>query len=149
MGVDQAGHAVLAMIRHPANEIGEIMSTPTDRHYTDSHEWFLNSDSTITIGITQHAADELTDITFVEMLPEGTVVEAGGVLGEVESVKTTSEIFSAISGEIVEVNQAAADDPSLVNSDPYGSGWLVKIRTTDSSLLEGLMDGATYESKHA
>ena len=137
------------MIRHSVYETGAIMTTPNDRHYTDSHEWFLTEDSTVTIGITQHAADELTDITFVEMLPAGTAVDAGGVLGEVESVKTTSEIFSAVSGEIVEVNQAAADDPSLVNSDPYSSGWLVKIRTQDSSPLEDLMDGATYESKHA
>ena len=125
------------------------MPVPNDRRYSESHEWFLLEEKTVTIGITQHAADELTDITFVEMHPSGSSVEEGSMVGEVESVKTTSEVFSAVSGEVLEVNQAVADDPSIVNNDPYGQGWLVKLHTNNVGPLDGLMDGATYESKHA
>ena len=125
------------------------MTVPNDRRYSESHEWFLLEEKTVTIGITQHAADELTDITFVEMHPSGSSVEEGSMVGEVESVKTTSEVFSAVSGEVLEVNQAVADDPSIVNNDPYGQGWLVKLHTNNVGPLDGLMDGATYESKHA
>ena len=125
------------------------MTVPNDRRYSESHEWFLLEEKTVTIGITQHAADELTDITFVEMYPSGSSVEEGSMVGEVESVKTTSEVFSAVSGEVLEVNQAVADDPSIVNNDPYGQGWLVKLHTNNVGPLDGLMDGATYESKHA
>ena len=125
------------------------MTVPHDRRYTESHEWFKTSDGHVTIGITQHAADELTDITFVEMLPAGTIFDAESSLGEVESVKTTSEVFTTISGEVVEINKAVADDPSLVNSDPFGKGWLVRVKGDDLSPLDALMDGATYESKYA
>ena len=125
------------------------MTVPTDRRYTESHEWFMTNDSVITIGITQHAADELTDITFVEMLPSGTNFQAESSLGEVESVKTTSEVFTAIAGQVIEINQAVADDPSLVNSDPFGEGWLIRVRSDNLTPLDALMDGATYESKHA
>lgn len=126
-----------------------MMSVPHDRCYTESHEWFKTSDGVVTIGITQHAADELTDITFVEMLPAGTTFDAESSLGEVESVKTTSEIFAAINGEVVEINQAVADDPSLVNSDPFEKGWLVRVKSDNLSPLDALMNGETYESKYA
>jgi glycine cleavage system H protein len=125
------------------------MPVPTDRRYSESHEWFLVEDKTVTIGITQHAADELTDITYVEMQPTGSPVDQGSPIGEVESVKTTSEVFSVIAGKVLEVNQAVADDPSIVNSDPYGNGWLIKLHSENIGPLEDLMDGATYESKHA
>ena len=100
------------------------------------------------IGITSFAANELTDITFVEMKPAGTTISAGDSVGEVESVKTTSDIYSAVGGEIIEVNEAVADDPSLVNSDAFGKGWLVKLRATDTSPLDGLMDQPTYDDKY-
>ena len=125
------------------------MTVPKDRRYSESHEWFLLEEKTVTIGITQHAADELTDITFIEMHPSGSSVEEGSTVGEVESVKTTSEVFSVVSGEVLEVNQAVAADPSIVNNDPYGQGWLVKLHTNNVGPLDSLMDGATYESKHA
>ena len=125
------------------------MPVPNDRRYSESHEWFLVEDKTVTIGITQHAADELTDITFVEMHPSGSSIDEGSTVGEVESVKTTSEVYSVVSGEVLEVNKAVAEDPSLVNSDPYGEGWLVKLKTDDVGPLDSLMDSQTYESQHA
>ena len=88
------------------------------------------------------------DITYVGMKPTGTAVSSGASLGEVESVKTTSDIYSALAGTIVEVNAAAASDPSLLNSDPFGKGWLVKIKVSDTSALDRLMDSATYDAKH-
>lgn len=124
------------------------MPSPNDRRYSASHEWFKVDGETVTVGITQFAADELTDITYVQMKPAGTKVSAGGALGEVESVKTTSDIYSAVAGEIIEVNAAAAADPSLLNTDPFGKGWLVRLRVSDPSPLTGLMDQATYDRKH-
>ena len=124
------------------------MSTPTDRRYSESHEWFLQDGGTVTVGITRHAADELTDITYVEMQPSGTDIPTGGSLGEVESVKTTADVITFVGGTISAVNEAVANDPSLVNSDPYGEGWLVKLTVDDASSLEELMDGATYDQRH-
>lgn len=124
------------------------MATPSDCRVSDTHEWFRVNGKTVTMGITQHAADALTDITYVEMKPIGTAVSAGGTVGEVESVKTTSEIYSIAPGKIVEVNPDAAKDPSLLNSDPYGKGWLVKIEVTDASAILALPNGAEYDKKH-
>lgn len=121
------------------------MSSPSDRKYTDSHEWAKAEGSIVTLGVTQHAVDALTDVTYVEMKPAGTKVQAGGVIGEIESVKATSDIYSPVAGEIVEVNKALSDDPSTVNSDPYGKGWLVKIKATDTAPLNALKDGAAYD----
>ena len=125
------------------------MPTPADCRVSDTHEWFRVNGKTVTMGITQHAADELTDITYVEMKPAGTAVTAGGSVGEVESVKTTSEIYAAVGGTITAVNEDAVKDPSLLNSDPFGRGWLVKLQSTDTAPLSKLMDAATYDSKHA
>lgn len=125
------------------------MSTPDDRRYSESHEWHKLDGEVLTIGLTQHAADSLTDVTYVEMREPGTEVGAGEVVGEVESVKTTSDVYCAASGEISEVNEKLGDDPGLVNSDPYGEGWLVKIRVTDASRLDGLVDAETYDREHA
>jgi glycine cleavage system H protein len=124
------------------------MPTPASCRMTESHEWFRQDGDVVTVGITQFAANELTDITYVQMKPAGTTVSAGGSVGEVESVKTTSDVYSAVSGTITEVNADAAKDPSLVNSDPFGKGWLVKIRASDASPLAKLMDAATYDSAH-
>ena len=124
------------------------MPSPSDRRYSSSHEWFKVEGNVVTIGITQYAADELTDITYVEMKPTGTKVAAGSAVGEVESVKTTSDVYSAVGGEITEINPAVAEDPSLLNNDPFGKGWLVRIRATDVAPLQGLMDQATYDQKH-
>ena len=124
------------------------MSTPSDCRVSDTHEWFRVNGTTVTMGITQHAADALTDITYVEMKPAVTSVGAGGSVGEVESVKTTSEIYSSAAGTIVEVNTDAVKDPSLLNSDPYGKGWLVKLDVADASAILALPNGAEYDKKH-
>jgi glycine cleavage system H protein len=125
------------------------MASPANCRYSESHEWFRVEGKTVTVGITKFAADELTDITYVEMKPAGTKVAAGTSLGEVESVKTTSDVYSFISGTVVEVNADAVKDPSLLNSDSFGRGWLVKIECSDASPLDKLMDAATYDKKHA
>tara|TARA_R110002072_G_scaffold283434_1_gene447000 strand:- start:1 stop:375 length:375 start_codon:yes stop_codon:yes gene_type:complete len=122
------------------------MSTPSDRVYSESHEWHKIDDDIITVGLTTFAVDQLTDVTFVEMLAEGTEIEPGDSLGEVESVKTTSDIYSAVGGEIIEVNSSLDDHPEMVNSDPYGDGWLVKIKITDQGNLGDCMSASEYDA---
>ncbi len=124
------------------------MADRSDVRYTESHEWFRAAGDIVTVGITQFAANELTDITYVETRTVGSSINAGEALGEVESVKTTSDVYSAIPGEIIEVNEKVTDDPSLINSDPYGDGWLVKVQAADTSPLDELMDTATYDRAH-
>jgi glycine cleavage system H protein len=124
------------------------MASPSDRVYSDTHEWHKLEGDTLTLGLTRFAVDALTDVTFVGMKPRGTKVAAGGIVGEVESVKTTSDVYCAAPGEIVEVNPAVAEDPSLVNSDPYSKGWLVRVRVTDKAPLERLMDASKYDAAH-
>ena len=123
------------------------MTTPAECQFSETHEWYRIQGDIVTVGITQFAANELTDITYVEMQDDGTTVEIGESLGEVESVKTTSDINSAFVGEIIESNPAVVDDPSILNSDPYGNGWLVKVRVQETG-VEGLMDQETYDSKY-
>ncbi|MGA1057067.1 MAG: glycine cleavage system protein H, partial [Phycisphaerales bacterium] len=103
----------------------------------------------VTMGITQFAADQLTDVTYAAMKPVGTTLSPGESIGEVESVKTTGDVYTAVAGEIIEVNQAISADPSLVNTDPYGEGWMVRIRTSDASPLASLKDGAAYDQSLA
>jgi glycine cleavage system H protein len=122
---------------------------PADRVYSDSHEWHKLDGSTLTLGITAFAVEQLTDVTYVGMKAKGTKIAAGGSAGEVESVKTTSDIYSAAAGEITEVNKAVVDDPSIINSDPYGRGWLVKIAVSDQSGLQSCMDAKAYAAKYA
>ncbi|GAB4385851.1 MAG: glycine cleavage system protein GcvH [Phycisphaerales bacterium] len=124
------------------------MSAPADRVYTTTHEWHKTEGDVIAIGLTRHAVDSLTDVTYVEMKPAGTEVSAGDSIGEVESVKTTSEVYSAVSGLITEVNEVLNDNPGLLNEDPY-EHWLVKIRPTDTTGLSACVDAATYEREHA
>ena len=123
------------------------MSSPRERRYSETHEWIDLDADVVTLGITQYAADELTDVTYVEMKAVHTTILPGEAVGEVESVKATSDVFSIIGGEIIEVNEKASRTPSLLNSDPYGAGWLVKIRTADPSPLDGLMDHETYDKR--
>lgn len=121
------------------------MAVPNDRRYSQTHEWFKADGDTVTIGITQFAADELTDITYVDLPPAGESVEGGSHFGEVESVKATSELYTAVSGEVVAINDKLADQPELVNSDPFNEGWMVQIKCTDLGPLEKLLDSAAYE----
>lgn len=122
------------------------MGVPSDRRYMATHEWFKAEGDVVTVGISQFAAEELTDITFVDLPAVGTSVDAGMEFGEIESVKATSELVSAVGGEIVEINESLADAPDLVNNDPFATGWMVKIKTKDLGPLEKLMDSAAYEA---
>jgi glycine cleavage system H protein len=123
------------------------MSLPTDRRYTTSHEWHKQEGDVVTIGITQHAVDELTDITYVDLPAAGKKLEAGKRFGEIESVKATAELYTAVSGEVVESNAALKDDPSLVNSDPFGKGWMIKVKAPGAD-LGALMTAEQYVAKH-
>src|SRR5881394_1111537 len=120
--------------------------TPEDSRYAKSHEYVHVEGDTGTVGITDYAQKELGDVVFVELPQVGTQLDAGDELGSIESVKAVSELFSPVSGEVVEVNEALADKPELVNTDPYGDGWMVKIRLTDASEMnELLMNAEEYE----
>ncbi len=122
------------------------MSVPSELKYTREHEWIKdNGDGTATIGITDFAQGELGDIVFVELEDEGFDFSADDTFGTVEAVKTVSELYAPIDGEIAEVNEALEDDPELVNSDPYGEGWMVKIKVSDSSQLEQLLSADEYK----
>ncbi len=99
--------------------------------FSDSHEWFHVEGDILTIGVTQYAANELTDITYVELKPVGDAISPGDSVGEVESVKTTSDIFSPVGGEVVEINDSLNDDPGKINTDPFNEGWLIRIKTED------------------
>ncbi len=121
------------------------MAVAKDCRYTQTHEWFRVSGKTVTIGITKFAADELTDITYVSLPAVGKKIEAGKSFGEVESVKATSDLYSAVAGTVIETNAKLADHPELVNTDAQGEGWMVKLEVADTSPLDKLMDAAAYE----
>jgi len=124
------------------------MSSPTDCKYTQTHEWIRLQGETATMGITKFAVNELTDVTYAQLKPKGTKVKPGDPVAEVESVKATSDVYSPVAGEIIEINSKLDGDPSLVNSSPFGEGWLVKIKVADAAPLSGLMDAGTYDSKY-
>jgi glycine cleavage system H protein len=111
------------------------LNIPEDLQYTKSHEWVRIEGDTATIGITDHAQDELGDIVFVELPEEGDAFDAGESFGTVESVKAVSDLYAPVGGEVVEVNSALEDAPENINEDPYGEGWIVKLRTTDEADL--------------
>lgn len=123
------------------------MAVPDDRRYTPTHEWHKADGRIVTIGITQFAADELTDITYVDLPAPGKTIQPGASFGEIESVKATAELYSAVGGTVVEVNPRLADEPGLVNSDPYGAGWMIKVECTDLSPLDKLLTAAEYEAR--
>jgi len=120
------------------------MTNPSDRTYTETHEWLKVDGDVLTIGLTTYAVDQLTDVTFAEMQPVGTEVSPGDSVGEVESVKTSSDVYSPVEGEIVEVNESLESNPEQVNSDPFGDGWLVKIKIADQGTLDSTMDSEAY-----
>jgi glycine cleavage system H protein len=119
---------------------------PEQLRYTKEHEWVGLEGEIATVGITDHAQQELGDIVYVELPKLGARVGQGSTLGSVESVKAVSDIFSPISGEVVEVNQALAEAPETVNRDPHGAAWLVKIRVSDPGEMDGLLTAEEYES---
>jgi glycine cleavage system H protein len=118
---------------------------PENLRYTTEHEWIRPGDGPLRMGITHFAQDALGDIVFVQLPDPGTAVEAGQSLGEIESTKSVSDFYAPITGTISARNDRLADAPELVNSDPYGEGWLVEIEPTDASALDGLLDPAAYE----
>lgn len=117
---------------------------PDDLRYNNSDEWVRAGDPA-TIGISYFAQDQLGDIVFVELPKVDTTLQAGDAFGTVESVKSSNELYTPVGGQVVEVNAALNDHPELVNSDPYGEGWMIKVRLADQSQLDALMDAATYE----
>lgn len=125
------------------------MAYPDDRVYSSSHEWFKREGDIVTVGLTRFAVDQLTDVTFVELKQPGTTLNAGDSLGEVESVKTTSDVYSAIAGTVTEINQAVIDNPAMLNDDAHGNAWLAKIKVSDASGLSKCFDAKTYASEHA
>lgn len=120
------------------------MSVPSNLFYTKSHEWVLVEGEVATIGITDHAQSELGDIVYIDMPNVGRSVKSGETIGSVESVKTVSDIYSPVTGEVLETNEALGAQSELVNSDPYGKGWMLKIRLSSSP--EGLLDPVAYEA---
>ena len=123
------------------------MGYPDDVRYTAEHEWARLEKGIVTIGVTSYATDQLGDIVFVEMPQVGSRLEAMKAFGVIEAVKTVSDLFAPVSGEVVEQNAALADNPALVNLDPFGEGWIVRVRPSDSDPLQKLMSSVEYE-KH-
>jgi len=119
---------------------------PEDLRYTSQHEWVAPGGPAVRVGITDFAQGELGDIVFVELPEAGRAVTAGEPLGEVESTKSVSEIYAPVSGTVVARNEALTDEPELINTDPYGSGWLVQIEPADAADLDQLLDAAGYSA---
>ncbi|MEV6522094.1 glycine cleavage system protein GcvH [Longispora sp. NPDC051575] len=117
---------------------------PEDLRYTAEHEWVRATGDTFRVGITQFAQDALGDIVYVDLPTAGTEVEAGDSAGEVESTKSVSEIYAPVSGTVTARNEALGNAPDLINTDPYGEGWLLEIRPTDPSVLDSLLDAPAY-----
>ena len=120
---------------------------PPDLKYANSHEWVRVSGDVATVGLTDHAQHELTDVVFVEVPAVGREVKAGEAVAVVESVKTASDIYSPVSGEVVEANKSVAEKPDLVNSDPYGQGWFYRIKLVNPAELNKLLTAADYNSQ--
>ena len=115
-------------------------------YFTEDHEWIRLEGDVATIGITKHAAEQLGDIVFVEMKEAGTQVDKGDEFGTIESVKAASEAYAPVKGEVIEVNGALEDSPSIINDDAEGAGWLCKMKVADQSGLSELMDGDAYQA---
>lgn len=123
------------------------MNIPSELKYTKDHEWVRVDGDTATVGITDYAQGELGDVVYVELSEEGSEVYMNETFGSIEAVKAVADLFSPVSGEIIEVNEVIQDAPEKVNQDAYGSGWMVKIKLTDTDELSQLMDAAAYQ-KH-
>ena len=120
---------------------------PEQLKYATTHEWVRVEGDSAWVGITDHAQAELTELVFVELPESGRTVSAGQPCAVVESVKTASDIYAPLSGEVIEVNQALTDDPGKVNADAFGEGWFFKVRMSDTSELDGLLDANGYQSQ--
>ncbi len=120
------------------------MNVPDDLRYSTDHEWARTTDDRIRVGITEYAQDALGDVVYVDLPAVGATIDSGGLLGEVESTKSVSEIYAPVAGAVVAVNAALGDTPELMNSDPYGDGWICEIVPTDPSAVDALLDAAAY-----
>ena len=123
-----------------------MSNIPAELKYSNDHEWCRVEGEYAYVGITDFAQSELGDIVFVDIQSEGESLAAGDIFGTIEAVKTVSDAFTPVSGEVVEVNPAIDADPALVNKDPYGEGWLIKIKMSNPAEVEGLLDAAAYEA---
>ncbi|PKR81905.1 glycine cleavage system protein H [Brumimicrobium salinarum] len=121
------------------------MNIPADLKYTKDHEWCLVEGDVVTIGVTDFAQSELGDIVFVEVETEGETLEKEEVFGSIEAVKTVSDLFMPVTGEVVTFNEELEANPELVNSDPYGEGWMIKVKTSDTDALDELMSAEAYK----
>jgi glycine cleavage system H protein len=119
---------------------------PEDLKYSKEHEWVRMNGNIAEVGVTVFAQESLGDVVFVDLPVEGTEIGQFDKFGEIESVKAVSDLFSPVGGKIVEVNSAATDAPEVVNEEPYGSGWLIKVELADTAQLDSLMDSATYQA---
>ncbi|WP_339712280.1 glycine cleavage system protein GcvH [uncultured Kriegella sp.] len=122
------------------------MNIPSELSYTEDHEWVKIEDDVATIGITDFAQGELGDVVYVEVETVDETIERGAVFGTVEAVKTVSDLFLPLSGEIIEFNEALEDEPEMVNTDPYGKGWMVKVRISEPSEIADLLSAADYKA---
>ncbi|WP_370949266.1 glycine cleavage system protein GcvH [Amycolatopsis sp. cg5] len=122
------------------------MTTPEELRYTEEHEWVATRGETVRVGITEYAQDQLGDVVFVDLPEVGRQVSAGDAFGEVESTKSVSELFAPLDGEIVAVNDGVADQPELINSDPYGEGWLIEIKLDDPTSVDSLLEAEAYQA---
>jgi len=122
------------------------VQVPDDLRYTPDHEWLRVDGDEAVMGITAYAAEQLGDVVFVELPALGTTLQAAQAFGVIESVKTASDLYAPAAGEVVQVNDALADKPELVNDDPYGEGWMVKVRLSDPSETGDLLDAAAYQA---
>jgi glycine cleavage system H protein len=120
--------------------------TPEDLRYTEDHEWArVSADGVVRVGITDHAQEQLGDVVLVELPTIGDTVAVGDACGTVESTKSVSEIYPPVVGEVVGINEALADEPELVNQEPYGGGWMFELRPVDPAQLDALLDAAAYD----
>ncbi len=122
------------------------MAHPSDRKYSKEHEWVVVDGDVATVGISDFAQDQLGEVVYVDLPSVGDTLSTGDAFGEIESVKSVSELFAPLAGEVVEVNDALGDTPETVNSDPHGDGWMVKIKVDDASELDGLLSAEEYDA---
>ena len=122
------------------------MAHPSDRKYSSDHEWVVMEGDVATIGISDFAQDQLGEVVYVDLPSEGDSISSGDTFGEIESVKSVSELYAPVSGEVVAVNDGLGDAPEVVNSDPHGEGWMIKIKVADAAEYDGLMTAEEYDA---
>jgi glycine cleavage system H protein len=121
-----------------------MAENPKDLRYTKEHEWARRTGKTVVVGVTAHAQEALGDVVYVDLPKVGAQLSPGGTFGTVESTKAVSELFAPLGGKVVKVNQALADEPQLINQDPYGKGWICEVEPSNPAELDGLMDADAY-----